>query len=115
MLDFDVFNECVTDQPTDRQTDTAYYRDAKTHLKTNSKVSFLLATTGSSSHVVLFILSFSLIVRVPFYRYEILVLKYVKVILFAVVCLVLYLVRPVIRTCLFLSFTVASKPPDIFY
>ena len=33
MLDFDVFNECVTDQPTDRPTDTAYYRDARTHLK----------------------------------------------------------------------------------
>ena len=27
------FNECVTDRPTDRQTDTAYYRDARTHLK----------------------------------------------------------------------------------
>ena len=34
MHDFDVFNECVTDRPTDRQTDTAYYRDARTHLKT---------------------------------------------------------------------------------
>ena len=41
MLDFDVYNECVTDQPTDqptnqptdRPTDTAYYRDARTHLK----------------------------------------------------------------------------------
>ena len=39
MLDFDVFNECVTnqqtDQSTDRPTDTAYYRDARTHLKKN--------------------------------------------------------------------------------
>ena len=38
ILDFDVFNECVTDQPTNqptnRPTDTAYYRDARTHLKT---------------------------------------------------------------------------------
>ena len=33
MLDFDVFNECVTNQQTDRPTDTAYYRDARTHLK----------------------------------------------------------------------------------
>ena len=28
MHDFDVFNECVTNRP----TDTAYYRDARTHL-----------------------------------------------------------------------------------
>ena len=28
-LYFDVFNECVIDRP----TDTAYYRDARTHLK----------------------------------------------------------------------------------
>ena len=35
MLDFDVFNECVTNRQTDRQTtDKAYYRDAGTHLKT---------------------------------------------------------------------------------
>ena len=33
MHDFDVFNECVTNQPTDQPTDTAYYRDARTHLK----------------------------------------------------------------------------------
>ena len=33
MHDFDVFNEYDTDQPTNRQTDTAYYRDARTHLK----------------------------------------------------------------------------------
>ena len=33
MHDFDVFNECVTDEPTDRPTDTAYYRDARTHRK----------------------------------------------------------------------------------
>ena len=33
MLDFDDFNECVTDHPTDRPADTAYYRDARTHLK----------------------------------------------------------------------------------
>ena len=41
MLDFDVFNECVTDQPTDRPTDrptdTAYYRDARTHLKSRNR------------------------------------------------------------------------------
>ena len=39
--DFDVFNECVTnqptDRPTDRPTDTAYYRDARTHLKMSSQ------------------------------------------------------------------------------
>ena len=40
MLAFDVFNECVTDRPTDRPTDTAYYRDARTHLK---KVTFISA------------------------------------------------------------------------
>ena len=34
-LDFDVFNKCVTNQPTDQPTDTAYYRDARTHLKSN--------------------------------------------------------------------------------
>ena len=37
MHEFDVFNECVTDQPTNRPTnqptDRAYYRDARTHLK----------------------------------------------------------------------------------
>ena len=33
MLDFDVFNECVTNRQTDRPTDTAYYSDARTHLK----------------------------------------------------------------------------------
>ena len=33
MLDFDVSNEFVTDQP----TDTAYYRDARTHLKKGEK------------------------------------------------------------------------------
>ena len=33
MHNFDVFNECITVQPTDRQTDTAYYRGARTHLK----------------------------------------------------------------------------------
>ena len=33
MLDFDVFNECVTNQQTDRPTDTPYYRDARTQLK----------------------------------------------------------------------------------
>ena len=41
MLDFDVFNECVTNQQTnqqtDRQTDTAYYRDARTHLKSRMR------------------------------------------------------------------------------
>ena len=42
MLDFDVFNECVTDRPTDRPTDTAYYRDARTHLK---KESFIITET----------------------------------------------------------------------
>ena len=35
MHDFDVFNECVTNRLTDRPPDTAYYRDARTHLKTN--------------------------------------------------------------------------------
>ena len=33
MLDFDSFNKCVTDQPTDQPMDTAYFRDARTHLK----------------------------------------------------------------------------------
>ena len=37
MQDSDAFCECVTDgqtnRPTDRATDTAYYRDARTHLK----------------------------------------------------------------------------------
>ena len=33
MQDFDAFNECVTDKPTNQQTDTAYYKDARTHLK----------------------------------------------------------------------------------
>ena len=33
ILDFDVFNECVTNRLTNRPTDTAYYRDARTHLK----------------------------------------------------------------------------------
>ena len=37
MHEFDVFNECVTDQPTNQPTnqptDRAYYRDARTHLK----------------------------------------------------------------------------------
>ena len=33
MQDSDVFYECVTDRPTDQQTDTAYCRDARTHLK----------------------------------------------------------------------------------
>ena len=33
MQDFDAFYKCVTDRPTDRPTDTAYYRDARTHLK----------------------------------------------------------------------------------
>ena len=41
MLDFDVFNECVTDRPTnqltDQPTDTAYFRDARTHLKTRKE------------------------------------------------------------------------------
>ena len=41
MHDFDVFNECVTDQQTDRQTDKqthiAYYKDAWTHLKTENR------------------------------------------------------------------------------
>ena len=31
-------NECVTDQPTDQQTDTASYRGALSHLKTKKKV-----------------------------------------------------------------------------
>ena len=37
-----------TDLPTDRRTDTPYYRDARTHLKTASckKVSFSIAATG---------------------------------------------------------------------
>ena len=34
MHDFDVFDECVTNQPTDQPMDAAYYRDAMTHLKT---------------------------------------------------------------------------------
>ena len=38
MHDFDVFNECVTDQQTDQPTDTAYYRDARTHLKIPYKI-----------------------------------------------------------------------------
>ena len=42
MLDFDVFNECVTNQQTDRPTDTAYYRDARTHLKS---ITFFLSPT----------------------------------------------------------------------
>ena len=34
MHEFDVFNECVTNQPTDRPTyRPAYYRDTRTHLK----------------------------------------------------------------------------------
>ena len=33
MHDFDVFNECVTNQQTNRPMDTAFYRDARTHLK----------------------------------------------------------------------------------
>ena len=33
MHNFEVFNECVTDRP----TDTAYYRDARTHLKMAAK------------------------------------------------------------------------------
>ena len=37
MQDSDAFYECVTDQPTDRPTDTAYYRDARTHLKMQCK------------------------------------------------------------------------------
>ena len=28
-----LMNALQTDQPTDQQTDTAYYRDARTHLK----------------------------------------------------------------------------------
>ena len=38
MQDSDAFYECVTrptHQPTNRPTDTAYYRDARTHLKKN--------------------------------------------------------------------------------
>ena len=31
---YDVFNECVTNQQTNQPTDTAYYRDVRTHLKT---------------------------------------------------------------------------------
>ena len=33
MHDFDVFNECVTNQPTDQPTDSASYRGALSHLK----------------------------------------------------------------------------------
>ena len=33
MLDFDVFNECVTNRPTDQPRDTASYRGALSHLK----------------------------------------------------------------------------------
>ena len=51
MLDFDVFNECVTDQQTDRPTDTAYYRDARTHLKTQSNVILTLDRLSDSSDV----------------------------------------------------------------
>ena len=35
MHNFNDFNECANNQPTDRPTDTAYYRDARTHLKTH--------------------------------------------------------------------------------
>ena len=49
MHEFDVFNECVTDQPTDRPTDTAYYRDARTHLKRKRNINkidtFLITIT----------------------------------------------------------------------
>ena len=41
MQDSDAFYECVTrltDQPTDQPTDTAYYRDARTHLKRTATV-----------------------------------------------------------------------------
>ena len=31
-----VFDECITDQPTDQPTDTAYYGDARAHLKNTS-------------------------------------------------------------------------------
>ena len=31
--DSDAFYECITDQPTERSTDTAYHRYARTHLK----------------------------------------------------------------------------------
>ena len=37
MHDFDVFNECVTERQTNRPTDKAYYRDARTHLKSKVK------------------------------------------------------------------------------
>ena len=34
----DVLKECVMDQPTDRRTDKASYRDTKTHLIKRSKM-----------------------------------------------------------------------------
>ena len=36
MHKFNVFNECVT-RPTDQPMDRAYYRDERTHLKTEGK------------------------------------------------------------------------------
>ena len=54
MLDFDVFNECVTNRQTDRPTDTASYRGAFAHLK---NVSELLTVTKSSNLYHLIVLS----------------------------------------------------------
>ena len=54
MQDSDAFYECVTDRPTDQPTDTADYRDARTHLKKMKKTSsVLLDQSNFSEHLPL--------------------------------------------------------------
>ena len=47
MQDSDAFYKCITDRQTNRQTDTAYHRDARTHLKTSR-----FPTNGSNPEVM---------------------------------------------------------------
>ena len=78
MLDFDVFTECVTNQQTDRPTDTANYRGALSHLKkkvirfflTNLSWSVrlsLLISVFCHSHPLICFPCYALLILLPFF------------------------------------------------